>query len=208
MLDAGVKIIDRMIDLLRERERSKRKLFDDFVQPLFDDMGSIHQDYISSFYALIHEIHSLDSKDKVHAALLRRKAELEHLRVKVHSFLKEAEKAEELPKPVNDFLAACVGYFTSQYGKYECVYLLHYTNLLALLSGEASTMMEEAIEEATKCLNVENDIFYKTYVKPDEELPPPRHSLERLLLALLKYVKRKWSEVTTQYAVCRLELLK
>ncbi len=56
MLDAGVKIIDRMIDLLRERERSKRKLFDDFVQPLFDDMGAIHQDYISSFYALIHEI--------------------------------------------------------------------------------------------------------------------------------------------------------
>ena len=190
MLDAGVKIIDRMIDLLREKERNKRKLFTDFVHPIFEDMGTIHKDYIQSFTALIQEIHDLDSEDQVHTVLLRRKSELEHLRVKVHSFLKEAKKYEGFPGPVNDFFNACVRYFTTQSGQFATRYQLHYTDLLALLSGEKSTY------------SLPNN------AGPENDLPVPKYSIERLLHALLGYIKRQWAEITNQYAVCKFTLLK
>lgn len=48
MFDAGILIIDRMIELLRVREGNRKKIFETFVQPLFQDMSEIHKDYSHS----------------------------------------------------------------------------------------------------------------------------------------------------------------
>lgn len=191
MLDAGVKIIDHIIDLLHQRERNGGRPFEDFVQPLFVDMVLIHQDYIRMSMDLIQEIDDLKSEDQIYTALLRRKLELEHLRTKVHSFLKEARKSTGLPKSANCFFNACVQYFMMRSGQVEDIDGLDYTNLLAFLSGDEST-----------------------YVLPgdgqmENRLPPPKCSTEivRLLQLLLDGVKNKWSVVTSQYAFCRYNLL-
>lgn len=192
MIDAGVKIIDRIIDLLRTREQNKGELFEDFVQPLFEDMILIHQDYIRSLTSLIQEIDDLESEDQAYNVLLHRKSNLEHLRVKAHSFLEEAKKPKSLPKSANCFFDACVQYFMMQSGQFIGTYKHHYIDLLAFLSGEESTYV------LPKNVQTEND------------LPAPKYSTEiaRLLLLFLDCMKNKWSEVTAQYAYCRFNLLK
>lgn len=49
MLELVLKLIDRCIDLLKRKEESNRRLFDDFVAPAFSDFEALHNDYIERF---------------------------------------------------------------------------------------------------------------------------------------------------------------
>ena len=49
MLDLVLKLIDRCINLAETREKGKRELFKDFVEPTFADFEAVHKNYIYSF---------------------------------------------------------------------------------------------------------------------------------------------------------------
>lgn len=48
MLELLLKLIDRCIDLAKRREEINRKLYEDFVQPAFDNVEAVYKDYSES----------------------------------------------------------------------------------------------------------------------------------------------------------------
>ncbi len=49
MLDALVKIIDRLIELAKYREERFRRIFDKLIEPTYEDLTIIHSDYLEMF---------------------------------------------------------------------------------------------------------------------------------------------------------------
>ena len=49
IIDLIDKLISRAIDLLREEQRSKKSIYDNFVKPLTDQFDELHNDYIRTF---------------------------------------------------------------------------------------------------------------------------------------------------------------
>jgi len=49
LIDLIDKLISRVIDLLKEEQRLKKSLHDDFVMPLMDQFDEIHNNYIQTF---------------------------------------------------------------------------------------------------------------------------------------------------------------
>ena len=62
MLDLFLMLIDRCIALLKRREGSNRKLFDDFVAPAFSDFEALHNDYIERFRKYRQTVSSSDEQ--------------------------------------------------------------------------------------------------------------------------------------------------
>lgn len=49
MIDLIVKLIDRFIQLAKQRKEQNRSLFSDFVQPMLKTFKEVHKDYLKSF---------------------------------------------------------------------------------------------------------------------------------------------------------------
>jgi hypothetical protein len=49
VLDALVKIIDRLIELAKYREERFRRIFDKLIEPTYEDLKIIHSDYLEMF---------------------------------------------------------------------------------------------------------------------------------------------------------------
>jgi hypothetical protein len=49
MIDALISIIDRLIQLTEYRGKRRRRLFEDVIEPIFNDLLLIHRDYIEMF---------------------------------------------------------------------------------------------------------------------------------------------------------------
>ena len=49
MLDLITKLIDRFIQLAKQRKEQNRSLFSDFVQPMLETFKEVHNDYLKSF---------------------------------------------------------------------------------------------------------------------------------------------------------------
>jgi|GEM_PF-4875730 hypothetical protein len=49
MIDLILKLIDRCVQLAKQREAQNRSIYSDFIEPLMRDFQSVHDNYISSF---------------------------------------------------------------------------------------------------------------------------------------------------------------
>lgn len=49
MVDLIFKLIEKCIELVRQREESDRKLYEDFVEPAVADFEKVHQNYLETF---------------------------------------------------------------------------------------------------------------------------------------------------------------
>jgi len=49
MLDLFIKLIEKLVELAKEKKRLKRSLHDDYVLPLMQQFENVHQEYITSF---------------------------------------------------------------------------------------------------------------------------------------------------------------
>lgn len=49
MIDIILKLIDRCISLIKQKEEVDRSLFIDFVKPIQDDFDRVHGNYMNSF---------------------------------------------------------------------------------------------------------------------------------------------------------------
>ena len=207
MLDAGITIIDRMISLLKEKERNRRKLFVSFVQPLFDDMAEVHKDYMKAFVDLIEQVENAATYDGVMGVLRSKKTEFEHLRVKIHSFLietKKSKKSSKLPKEIREFFHICIRYFTTQSGTFGGVYGLHYSDLWQILYNrmeEPSLDDRATVEKETG----ENAIDILKMIDSSDTIEVK--DVNNYLKITLDYLRERWAEVTSAYATCRLNLL-
>jgi len=48
-LDLVIRLIEKSIDLLKERRDSRRHLFDVFIRPVYEEFEAVHKEYLASF---------------------------------------------------------------------------------------------------------------------------------------------------------------
>ena len=91
MIDAGVRIIDRLIQLLQTREKRKEKYFNNFVEPLYKDAETIIKDYNVLFGELISKIENENSEsgEEIIKWIEQRRVTYWPLREKVRALLSD-----------------------------------------------------------------------------------------------------------------------
>jgi len=133
MVDGMLKIIDRLIDLLDRRNKSKRLVFIEHLDPIFIDLTLIHADYLSSLRAFSELIHDPASTGPIlKAELVRRQEALAPLRSKVDAMSK-AILSTDLDQPIKNFARAAERYFQLTTKKRTT----GYSTLLGLLDWRA-----------------------------------------------------------------------
>ena len=64
MIDLITKLIDRFIQLAKQRKEQNRSLFSDFVQPMLETFKEVHKDYLKSFDEYLRIIKEADSLEQ------------------------------------------------------------------------------------------------------------------------------------------------
>jgi hypothetical protein len=95
MIDAGVKIIDRLIQLLEKRQARREHYFTAFVDPVFHDAEEVAKDYIGLFGQVIAK---LGSKDEDISGLIKwleeRRLDRLPVRIKLRALVNHARFRE------------------------------------------------------------------------------------------------------------------
>jgi len=89
MIDAGVRIIDRLIQLLQTKEKRKEKYFNNFVEPLYKDAETIIKDYNTLFMELISKIEKAEDSTEIIRWIEERRVTYLPLRTKVKALLSD-----------------------------------------------------------------------------------------------------------------------
>jgi hypothetical protein len=129
MIELLLKAIDRLIDLVRVREKRTRFRYDEIYKPAFAELQSVHTDYISMFHGFAVALKAIPdgatASDKHAQAALdflrERRIALSPVRQKLMTFhsLVDGDDALDLPKVEKDFLWSLVVYFESTVAEEE-----------------------------------------------------------------------------------------
>jgi hypothetical protein len=129
MIELLLKAIDRLIDLVRVREKRTRFRYDEIYKPAFAELQSVHTDYISMFHGFAAALKAIPdgatASDKHAQAALdflrERRIALSPVRQKLMTFrsLVDGDDAVDLPKVEKDFLWSLVVYFQSTVAEEE-----------------------------------------------------------------------------------------
>lgn len=115
MLDLFLKLIDRLIDLVKERAQTRRALFTDIVEPLFRDLEPVADDYFAFFDSIRADLAAAGPRDVsllVDKAKRGREANL-RAREKVRSLSKAILEAVNDGDVVAHFAAQVLVFFGS-----------------------------------------------------------------------------------------------
>ncbi len=118
MIEALLRIIDRLIEIKKGRIQSRKQMFDMVLQPTFDDLLSVHGDYIKMFEQLM-----VFSGDQRRSALAKRIAkakdqlrknrlEFEPVRQNIRIVARKLA-SRNLPSEETEFVKAMLRYFPS-----------------------------------------------------------------------------------------------
>ena len=183
MIDAAVKIIDRLISLAKERQTNNRKCFIDHIEPLYLYMTEIHCNYRKTFDEIAEKIRirPLD-EDVIQTIIKDKKSDLEHLRIKVNSFVNvvEEKNTNHFPDEANRFIESCCKYFQTSAGRSKD-YHGHYSELIDYMNREK--ILNENDDDRM------NDFGYKLFL-------------------VLTQLNENWNNVTFSYAEARVALLR
>ena len=115
-IDLFGKLIDRLLDLARERERRNQHFFENIVQPVHTDFEAIHSNYISSFQAYQDALYagpSLGPGHPVFSLIVRDSLSRQTLRNRLEAFILADTRPE-----VSSFRDAIRYYLT--FGPTDC----------------------------------------------------------------------------------------
>ena len=191
MITEFISLIDRLIQLIEYRNRRYRLLFDDFLQPAFDELLLVHKDYIQMFEKTYRLLPS-GVPSKMGAAefisqlkqpaeyLQERRIEFEPVREKLLA-LGKSMRRQTLEPDVKEFIDALVSYFYQWLPN----------------SGSASTELLAAIEGAIK--------RGKT---SEKELEDEWHFIENYIRNLIEKQRAHWSLVCEAFAPLKVRAAK
>ena len=111
MLDSALKVINKLIQLLQIRELRRKERFDKFVQPLFSDLSTIHDNYQKFLGNVVIRLkNNPKSIVKIVNSLRKHREDYSHLRHTTRIISKEfAKKFED--DPISEFIFAVSNYF-------------------------------------------------------------------------------------------------
>ncbi|PYQ26640.1 MAG: hypothetical protein DMF56_23815 [Acidobacteria bacterium] len=120
LLEALLQVIERLIALAKGRIEGRRAVFDRVIEPTFNDLLSVHGDYIAMFeqaqvFAGSWPNTELEIQARVEAAktqIRQRRREFEPVRRKLETLAQEL-KTHNLPVDERNFLEAVLRYLPS-----------------------------------------------------------------------------------------------
>ena len=119
----SVKVIcDLLLSLIKHGSAERKNVFESHVEPVFQQMLAIHEDYISVIAEVIRLLQDYStSPEEIRDTLVDRKRKLEHIRRLVLELAQalEAARHENLSNPVHAFAKSIVFYFWSTAGGFS-----------------------------------------------------------------------------------------
>jgi hypothetical protein len=118
VIEALLKIIDRLIQIKKGRIQGRKQMFDMVLQPTFDDLLSVHGDYIKMFQQL--EVFTGDQRRsvllkrvaKAKQQLRKNRLDFEPVRENIRVIAKQLAM-RKLPNEETEFVKAVLQYFPS-----------------------------------------------------------------------------------------------
>jgi hypothetical protein len=88
-VDAGLRVLDKFIELLKVGDKAKKDYFDSVVQPMFEDAELVAKDYIALFGELIAKLKKGQDVLEMTGWIEERRLEFLPVRIKVRALLEE-----------------------------------------------------------------------------------------------------------------------
>lgn len=158
MIDGIVKILEKVIQLLERREKQKRSLFFDYVEPMYLDMEKIHSHYLTELTCLLTEyLEGSRSSSYFKSKLQSKKTEMEYIRAKVQSIAKHQaySNKDNLPEEVAEFMSLCLKYFRITSGEIRN-YIGYYTDLIILVDN--ALLADDDTEDSLDIKTIERQV--------------------------------------------------
>lgn len=136
MLTPFLEILDRLISLVKIRTESRRSLFVEHLEPLFNDLTAVHLDYRKAFTDTLSLLNDETVDDQaLKDRLTERQAELLYMRQRVRALVDALSNNRSLPKEAAEFLHAIAQYFMPSSSAGELFYSrqTRYVTLLDML---------------------------------------------------------------------------
>ena len=113
IVSAITEICDRLIGLIKDRDAAKRKLFESEIQPLFDRLLAVHQDYVGSIAEIADLLeNNRGSKAKIRAAITSKQREFAPVRQVIIDLGSElGNRTKDRDNLVASFARAVYAYF-------------------------------------------------------------------------------------------------
>lgn len=109
MIDTAVKVVDRLISLLREREKRIDAYFDEFIEPIYSDISLVVEDYFSLFHQLVEKLENEEDVEVVIKWLEERRYEYLPLSIKVRGMMKSYPRTKQYENTLEKFEAGVWG---------------------------------------------------------------------------------------------------
>ena len=183
-----IDVVDRLIKLVDYGDSKANQRFGQLLEPIFDDLVLVHNDYLAMFTKVrsmlpANDRETLLKSEEVNRAceattwLTENRLNLATLRDKIRTLSNEAAKVS-LPKEENDFVVAIVEYFS----------------VLSLFHAHKtpSTVLKENLEEFVKEAN--------SLVPNDADLLQSARRIASMIDYLLYEQEASWKDILRQFA--------
>lgn len=177
MIDALLKIVEKLTELLKARQQLRERQFERLVAPLFKDLQTVHQDYLEMFTACRKALVEGDDLSIVAEHLMAERLVREALRASIRALAESFARIDQLGQ-FSEFFLKVHSYFLPS----------------ELLTGSVATdllrQMDEWIEQEQRAA------FMPTGV----DLKYARTFLLESVDRTLEHLRRKWQEIASSYA--------
>lgn len=117
MLDLLLKVLDKVKELLELRDKRQEKVFEKLIEPVYNEMQLVHQDYVEMLHQLAGLLSTGTESEDVAAKCKKaleflepRSLKLEALRAKLRAHSSLVFDDVKLQKDVSSFLEALIDY--------------------------------------------------------------------------------------------------
>ncbi len=180
MLDALLKLLEKLIELVKLRKEAEERAVDHLVTPIFTDLKAIHEDYLSFLEACRRSLSEGVDIAEIAKQLMSDRLEQEALRRSIRAFVQSYQ--------MNSRLSRYASFFREVH-----IYLQGHD-----LGGHSSAgegilkALEDGIREEQK---------NKLLLHADMRQPGLRQALIQLTGWSLENLRKRWSSVCHEYAI-------
>lgn len=125
LLPIGSEILNHIIDCLSKKYSDKKVTFSDYIEPMFNNMIAIHQDYQTNLFEILQMIEASEGDtSEIRKSIIKKKFQLDHIRQLIASlriargspFYYTCEKPKNRKEATTIFLSSIYDYFIIFYG--------------------------------------------------------------------------------------------
>ncbi len=153
MTDLIIKLLDKIVELTKERKSRKQGIFNEFYRELFDNLGQVHSNYLVSLQVIKDAIASNQQPEVLKSIISSERAQLKGSRDHIEASIRVI--SEQINK--GDFEQLEVSFLTE-----IDTYLRSYFNGRTSFSG-IGMLLDEIIEELSDQNFSEAEVYSRRY---------------------------------------------